>query len=503
MQAVPNITSQLTSQYATQLESLCSRVSPEPIENAELVLTNLNLAKELGLSEDFLNQDKLFALLFEQQDKRQLNSIAQKYGGHQFGQWNPQLGDGRGLLLGEVKTKRGDLVDLHLKGAGNTPYSRFADGRAVLRSTIREYIASEALHHLGIPSSRALCLIKSQEPVMREQLETAAMMIRTCPSHIRFGHFEYYHHSNQPDKLDALFEFCFQHHFKHLQENASPYRALLAEITTKTAVLIAKWQAFGFNHGVMNTDNMSIHGITFDYGPYAFLDDFIPNYICNKSDHSGRYAFDNQPSIGLWNLNALAHGFSSKLEIEELRQVLSTYEPTFLQAYQNIMHQRLGIFVRQSENSAQLIDRFIKILRDEFADYNLSFYHLSEEFCHIIEGKPDRFKAYFKQQSEIQQWCEDFAKLIQEDMRYAKTMEIEGLQNCSDIQQKLLTINPRYVLRNHHLQNAIEAAQNGDFSVCEGLLKVVTAPFTLNPKWDQFFHPPSELEKGIALSCSS
>ena len=485
--------------YASELSALCTKVQPFPVASPEVTTINHALRSELGLEGLLPNEDAILQALFSPEGTLQENSVAQKYGGHQFGHWNPQLGDGRGLLLGEISTPQGELIDLHLKGAGPTPYSRHADGRAVLRSTIREYLASEALHSLNIPTSRALALINSNEPVMRESLERGAMLIRTCPSHIRFGHFEYFYHANEHEKLDELFSFCFAHHFTQEAKSENPYLALLTSICVSTAKMIAKWQAYGFNHGVMNTDNMSIHGITFDFGPYAFLDDFVPNYICNSSDHGGRYAFNQQPSIGLWNLNALAHAFSNKLNVDEIKQALATFEPQFLSAYKTEMFARFGFteaVLTAPENTTDedslisLSNRFIQLLSEESADYHGSFRRLSESFNDIKKGNIDGFCDTFLQLNEMRDWCKQYTALI------------ESCQ-ANITQQDLLGRNPKFVLRNHHMQDAIEKAENGDFSTFNDLLKVVTRPFDEHADLHALSLAPEDSDKGIALSCSS
>lgn len=531
----------LQHNYAEQLSELCTSVKPFPVSAPKVIALNQQLATELGFDTSILGQhlssadfitpinadglahqlsnassahfaskqdtigQALLHSLFSENGELQKCSVAQKYGGHQFGHWNPHLGDGRGLLLGELTDKHNQLTDLHLKGAGPTPYSRHADGRAVLRSTIREYLASEALHHLNIPTSRGLAMIATQEPVIREIREQGAMMIRTSPSHIRFGHFEYFFHSNEMRKLEALFEFCFEHHYSHLVNSKNKYLALLTEICTRTAELVANWQACGFNHGVMNTDNMSIHGITFDFGPYAFLDDFIANYICNKSDHEGRYAFDQQPSIALWNLNALAHAFSQKLSMAELKQALSQFEPRFLSKYQNLMACKLGLAESAIDSSqlgeqnshnespyrVKLATQFTKILGDEFADYHQSFRMLSNEVNNIAQGK-FAFAEQFKQKHEMANWCQQYQQALN-----AQEHSLES------IQAKMLATNPKYVLRNHLMQSAILAAQNDDFSVMHDLLNVICTPFEEHPEFTHLSVPPTEIEKGVALSCSS
>jgi uncharacterized protein YdiU (UPF0061 family) len=493
---------QLFHHYATELSAISSQVKPFPVTRARVAMRNKSLANELGIDLAELETDALLMALFSDNGQLQENSVAQKYGGHQFGQWNPNLGDGRGLLLGEIKAPNGIFSDLHLKGAGPTPYSRHADGRAVLRSTIREYIAGEALHALGIPSSRSLCLLTSHEPVQREQRERGAMMIRTCPSHIRFGHFEYFHHSNQPQEVEALFNYSFKHHFPSCLESPTPHADMLQTVVKNTALMIAKWQAYGFNHGVMNTDNMSIHGITFDYGPYAFLDDFVPEYICNHSDHTGRYAFDQQPSVGLWNLNALAHAFASFLEIDEIKSILSTYEITLVNEYQTLMKQRLG-FYEHAINDTQLVSEvdiliaeWMAILKEEKADFHQSFRLLSERLLSLEKLDLKVISDNFVQAERIRQWCVNYHEIQQSLLALSN-------DTWAQVQQKMLAVNPKFVLRNHLAQEAIEAAENDDFSICEALITVLTSPFADHPEFSHFSKPPVNRQKGISLSCSS
>jgi uncharacterized protein YdiU (UPF0061 family) len=227
------------------------------------------------------------------------------YAGHQFGNWVPELGDGRGILFGQIKTKSG-LQDLHIKGAGKTPYSRFGDGRAVLRSSIREYLCGEAMHGLNIPSSRSLLIFTGEEPVFRETTEPGAMIVRTAKTHVRFGNFEFLCHNDKKELLPELINHVIEEYFPEYIDLENKNELFFESVVRKTAELIAHWQSVGFAHGVMNTDNMSILGETFDFGPFGFLENYQPDYICNHSDYQGRYAFNNQPNIGLWNCQALA-----------------------------------------------------------------------------------------------------------------------------------------------------------------------------------------------------
>lgn len=461
---------------------------PTPLYSPKLVTVNHELWQGLGLPEAWLDEDNLVRQLFSADTPLTKLSIAQKYGGHQFGQWNPMLGDGRGLLLAEVIGADGAKHDLHLKGAGPTPYSRHADGRAVLRSTIREYLASEAMHHLGIPTSRALCLFTTDEPVYREQQERAAMMIRTAPSHLRFGHFEYYHHSNEPEKLDKLFAYAFKHHFPQARQAENPHLAMLQEITSSTAKMIAKWQAYGFNHGVMNTDNMSIHGITFDYGPYAFLDDFEPHYICNRSDHQGRYRFSAQPSIGLWNLNALGQAFRRYADIPSITGVLESFEETLIAHYHELMLRRLG-FSEKTTEALACITEFTLLLQTTKHDYHLAF----RELCgHQSWAQMHEVRDLHLDIESFDKWFTNYQSAI-------------NAQNISfvDLQSRLTKENPAVVLRNHHAQNVIEAAEAGDFEPFNAYLAALSTPFSEPVSAPHFATAPDADVKGIALSCSS
>lgn len=478
----------LQHSYATELDELVSQVKPQPLKNARVVSINQSLASNLGLPQACLSQQKLLELLFANDSPLTRGAVAQKYGGHQFGHWNPDLGDGRGLLLGEIISPTGQRWDLHLKGAGQTPYSRFADGRAVLRSTIREYLASEALHHLGIPSSRALCLVASDEPVYREKAEPGAMLVRVCQSHLRFGHFEYFYHSGQGQKLDKLFDYCFKYHFQSCLLADNPHAAMLAKIVNDTATMIAKWQAYGFNHGVMNTDNMSVHGITFDFGPYAFLDDFKPDFICNHSDPQGRYSFDSQPGIGLWNLNALAHAFSPYLSRDEITQALQTYEPSLLREYGELMRLKCGLEAKQP-NNAMLINEWLDMLASEHLDYTLMF----RQLC---DFDPSAGNSTLMDQFIDRERFSRWAKMLEQTL---------AQQNQTSTQRKhsMLSVNPKIILRNYLAQQVIDAAEQGDFGLFEALVVALANPFAEIPEHAKFSAPPPDWGKHLEISCSS
>ncbi|MEC9260602.1 MAG: YdiU family protein [Pseudomonadota bacterium] len=469
---------QLHHRYATELAETVSAVKPQPLSEMSMPMYNRELAAQFKLPDS----DALMSAIFDEGGELAANAVAQKYGGHQFGQWNPFLGDGRGLLLGEVSNDQGNSYDLHLKGAGQTPYSRHADGRAVLRSTLREYIASEALHHLRIPTSRALCLITSEQSIVRELPEPGAMMIRMAPSHIRFGHFEFYYHNKQKDTLDKLMQYTLTHHFPECLKDANPHKALLTAITLRTARMVALWQAYGFVHGVMNTDNMSIHGITFDYGPYAFIEHFQSDAVFNHSDYEGRYAFDRQPGIALWNLNALAYAFSDHLSTDDIRACLTLFEPTFLSQYRHQMLSRIGL--EDNAENEPCLNTWLSLLSAEKRDYTQSFRQL-------ITADPQQesvpLRDHFVDRNAFDNWWQDYRQ-----RRLA----------ASTANEALYALNPLVIPRMHYLQSAIYAAEQGDFGPAHKLMEAIRQPFDDNEITREYSQPGAASSQG-SLSCSS
>lgn len=470
----------------------CHQVTPTPLINSHLVTVSEAMLAELGLAKDDVNQTNFTDIFAGKILPKGGYHHAQAYAGHQFGQYVPQLGDGRAISLGEVLDHKGCRQDIQLKGAGLTPFSRMGDGRAVLRSCIREYLASEAMHALGIPTTRALCIVGSEHDVYREQKEKGAIMTRVAPSYIRFGHFEYWFHQGKKDELNQLADYCLAAYFPECLSEHKPHLAMFQGIVHSTATLIAKWQAHGFAHGVMNTDNMSILGLTIDYGPFGFLDDYNPKFICNHSDHTGRYAFEQQPSIGLWNLNALAMTFSSWLTAEEITEALKAYEPVFIQEYIQLMQQKLGLTSWQ-ENDQALLGQYLGLMAKNGADYTLSFRLLNlVEIDDENNQACEALIALFDDKKAITNWLVKYRQRLSENDW--EDDERHAVQN---------QYNAKYILRNYLAQQAITTAEQGNYQEIEKLALVLSNPFNEQNTFEQYAKPAPSWGKSLEISCSS
>jgi len=467
---------QFDNRFARLGDTFSSRVLPEPLSNPRLVVCSEDALALLDLDRDQAADPLLVDLFAGHKVWSDAEPRAMVYSGHQFGAYNPQLGDGRGLLLGEVVNRAGEHWDLHLKGAGSTPYSRMGDGRAVLRSSIREFLASEALHALGIPSSRALCVTIGDNPVYREREERAAMLMRLAPSHIRFGHFEYFYYTRQHDALRQLLEFTLDTCYADCHNAENPALAMLSQVLQRTAEMIARWQAYGFCHGVMNTDNMSILGITFDFGPYAFLDAFDARHVCNHSDHEGRYAFHRQPVIAQWNLACLAQALTPFVGVDELKAELANFMPLFEQHYLALMRQRLG-WGCEREDDAEQVDALLQLMQAGGVDYNLTLRQLAEDHPLVRDQFIDR-DAFDAWQRTHQQRCDASVASRQ-------------------------AVNPLYVLRNYLAQNAIAAAEQGDFNEVRRLHQILRQPFSPQAGAEAYAAAPPDWGRHLEISCSS
>src|ERR1700744_4146429 len=327
-------------------------------ENLRLLHANPKAAARIGLDASVFNDPEFVPVFSGHKPLEGFSPLAMVYAGHQFGAWAGQLGDGRALLIAQGRNQTGELWDVQVKGSGLTPYSRFGDGRAVMRSTIREYLGSEAIAGLNIPTSRALCIISTGESVAREQMEPGAILTRLARGHIRFGHFEHFHHKGRHEQVRALVDHVIGEYFPDF---TGDHAGWFGEVVKRTAELMAGWQSVGFAHGVMNTDNMSILGLTLDYGPYGFLDAYDPDFICNHTDEGGRYSFSNQPGIGHWNLRALAVALSSLIDSDTLVAKLNTYESFFVARFRALMRAKLGL-VRNEDGDDDLIRSLLQLM---------------------------------------------------------------------------------------------------------------------------------------------
>lgn len=481
-----------------------SHQSPTPIDAPYLIAFNPEAAALLDLDRDEAGKPSFVDLFSGNALPRGAQPFSQVYSGHQFGVWAGQLGDGRAIALGQVCNAQNQLWEAQLKGAGETPYSRFADGRAVLRSTIREYLASAAMAGLGIATTRALCIVGSDAPVYRETVETSAILTRLAPSHVRFGNFEHFFYRQDYDRLGPLADHVIDGHFPHAREMpAGPqrYYAWVAEVIRRTAVLIADWQAVGFCHGVMNTDNMSILGLTLDYGPYGFLDHFDPGWICNHTDTAGRYAYDQQPQVGLWNLSRFVQAILPLLsdtpdEAVSLGQaLLGEYNPHFESAYLQRMAAKLGLSESDPETQTQdktLIDDLLKIMARDEADFTRSFRVLGQ-----VSGQgPDWDSVFldeFKDRDAAQAW------LGQWRLRLSQQPQSDDTNR----RQRMDTVNPKYILRNYLAQAAIEQAQAGNYDEIERLHSLLSRPFDEQPEHADYARLPPASAALISVSCSS
>ena len=474
-------------QFREQGDLHFSPVLPARLDDPVMVSSNKLLAEELGIDPAELATSEMLEMMSGNFMTANIKPIALVYSGHQFGVWAGQLGDGRAMTLGELPAGDSSAIwDIQLKGAGPTPYSRFADGRAVLRSSIREYLCSEAMHGLGIATTRALCLVDSKSQVYREEIESDATVCRVAQSHIRFGSFEHFHYRNQPESVKALADYVIQRNFPEWAEADNKYYLMFKNCVMKTAKMIAQWQSVGFNHGVMNTDNMSIIGDTIDYGPFGFLDTYDPDHICNHSDTNGRYSFKNQPSVGLWNLNALATSLTSLIDNEDLISALKQYEPEFLDQFRHIMAGKIGLEEYRHDDE-QLINQLLELLQINNVDYSIFFRALS-----AFSDDNQSIRDQFVDREGFDAWAEKYSTRLAQ-------------QNLTDQQrqQSMNALNPKYVLRNYIAQAAIDAAKQGDYSEVHLMLNVLQSPFEEHPQAEKYAGLPPNWADQLSVSCSS
>ena len=499
------VTLQFDNTYTRLPQGFYSRVKPQPLRNTHLISFNENAAQIIGLDGELQHDATLLNALAGKTLLPGMDPIASVYAGHQFGTLVPQLGDGRAILLGEARNALGETWDLQLKGAGITPYSRDGDGRAVLRSTIREYLCSEAMHGLGIPTTRGLCIFGSDEEVYREEIETGALLLRMAPSHVRFGSFEFFYYRGQFEALKYLADHVIQHDFPQLDEQPDKYLALLQTIIARTAELIAQWQAVGFSHGVMNTDNMSILGLTIDYGPYGFMDTFDPGYICNHSDYYGRYAFERQPAIAKFNLSCLAQALlplvseTPEEAAEQALAALNEFDKLFDRHYRVLSQAKLGL-KENRPGDRELFTELLALLARNKVDYTRFFRalnrfgsHESGQISKLREESHEELRDMFLDRPAFDAWGTRYAHRLQQER-----------STDAERKNRMDSVNPKYILRNHMAETAIrKATEEKDYSEIDRLLNLLHSPFDEHRKMEHYAAEPPDWARTIEVSCSS
>ncbi len=468
-----------SNRLSKALPFLFQRVEPTALKNPSIVHINIELLDIMGLEKSLPENPTFLRFLNGDLDFEGLVFGASFYSGHQFGHYVPRLGDGRALMMAEIKSETNDYYELQLKGAGLTPFSRMGDGKAVVRSSIREYLASAHLKALGIPTTEALAVIKGEDDVYRETVEKSAIVLRVAESFLRFGHFEYYAHTNQHEELKKLADFTIESYFSDYKDHPNKYVLFLQDVVKKTARLFARWQAVGFCHGVLNTDNMSILGLTLDYGPYGFIDDFDQDFICNHSDHEGRYSLGNQPSIGLWNLQMLSAALSGLIAKDDIERTLQTYPQLFLIEYRRLLLEKCGLYKMQ-ETDEDFLRSLLNMLVFTKMDYTVFFRAL----CRYKKGGE---LISLPESESLTSWLRS----------YDQRLEIETASD-SEREQRMLAVNPKFILRNYLAQIVID-----DQSQMEKMFNVLTNPFDEHDDVNDWAGPAPIKYRNLSVSCSS
>ncbi|UTJ07250.1 protein adenylyltransferase SelO [Arcobacter roscoffensis] len=468
-------------------ENLYQKLDATPVLNPKLVSFNKKACdlidldcKECETQEflDFMNGKKLL---------KNSTPYSMVYAGHQFGYFVPQLGDGRAINLGSVNSWH-----LQTKGSGLTKYSRQGDGRAVLRSSIREYIMSEAMHSLGIPTTRALAIIDSESFAHREwESESCSIVMRLSPSWIRIGTFEFFARTDDAKaNLTQLADYVISQSYPHLENEQNKYQKMFYELVDRSSELVAYWQAYGFMHGVLNTDNFSMAGLTIDYGPYAFMDYFDKNCICNHTDNEGRYSYNNQPYVARWNLMVLANAMGSIIDEEKAIEYLHTFLPQHENVYLNLMNKRLGLDgSKSSDNNASLVKELLGSLESSQMDYNVFFYRLTN-LSSFDELNSITDIAVFRE--PLINWFDSYKEVCEK--------EESSFESRNAIMKK---VNPKYTIKNYMLQEAIEKAHEEDYTLVNDLLKIAQNPFDEHEGFERYSNPTPLEHANLKLSCSS
>lgn len=495
----------LAQPYAELGPNFSAAVSPAPLPDPVCIAVSADAAALVGLEPPRAEaENDAWAHAFGgHAGPLTAQSRATVYAGHQFGNWAGRLGDGRALLLGEWPATTEYPPDfpsqweVQFKGSGPTPFSRMGDGWAVLRSSIREFLCSEAMDGLGIPTTRALCLVGSTRPVRRERIESAAMVTRLSPTFVRFGHFEHFSYSGQTAELRTLADWVIARHAPHCADDPQPALALLRWVVERTAQLIAKWQAVGFIHGVMNTDNMSILGWTIDYGPFAFLDAFDPLHTPNTTDQTGRYAYGRQPAVARWNLLALGQALLPLIsDADAALAAVHTFDDHFRTALHEALAAKLGLFTQRPDDVGLLQD-LMTCMAQNRSDWTLTFRALSDVARTLPDAMPADLKASFAAApAPAETWL----------ARYVSRLRVDGPTSAADRAAAMDAVNPAIVLRHHLGQQVIAQAEAGDFSGVRELLDALRSPYTAQPdnaRWSALAAAPPQDAPAPMLSCSS
>jgi serine/tyrosine/threonine adenylyltransferase len=484
----------LQHSYAGLPSRFFARVAPARVPDAKLVVLNVRLARELGLDPDRLEPEAA-AMLSGNRLPEDAQPIAMAYAGHQFGGFVPSLGDGRAILLGELLGRDGILRDIQLKGAGLTPFSRNGDGRAVLGPMLREYLISEAMHALGVPTTRSLAVVTTGEQVYRESPLPGAVLTRVAASHVRVGTFQYFAARRDDDAVRALLEYVIARHYPDALDAEVPALSVLKSVAQRQAALIADWMRVGFIHGVMNTDNMSIAGETIDYGPCAFMDAYDPNTVYSSIDHQGRYAFRNQPIIAQWNLARLAETLLPLIDAQPQKAVelataaIEPFIPEFEARFLAGMRRKVGLS-GPTERDTDLIKRLLTAMEQSHADFTLTFHGLT-----LTAENPDeepRMRELFAQSADIGSWLSDWRSAMARDPG-PLAARLAGMRAA----------NPAFIPRNHRVQAALEAAEAGDYQPFRILLEVLQHPFDAQPQRSEYSQPPAPSERVLQTFCGT
>ena len=485
---------QFEHSYSALAPRIYARVGPTPVANPQLVVFNRCLAKELGLDPDVIEREAA-AMLSGNQLPDDSNPIAMAYAGHQFGNFVPQLGDGRAILLGELKGRDGALRDLQLKGAGLTPFSRNGDGRAALGPTLREYLISEALHALGIPTTRSLAVVTTGEQVFREGVLPGAVLTRVAASHVRVGTFQYFAARSDQDAVRQLLDYVIARHYPEARDADVPALAVLKAVAQRQVALIADWMLVGFIHGVMNTDNMAISGETIDYGPCAFMDNYDPKTVFSSIDHNGRYAYANQAAIAQWNLARFAETLVSLIgpDIEKAVSLATeVVEPFITQFDSRIlagMRRKIGLSSAM-DGDAELIRLLLTTMQHSHADFTLTFRSLA--LMAENPGEQPRVRELFSATSDIDGWLRDWQERLTCDP-----------QTVAERVARMRAANPAFIPRNHRVEAALNAAEAGDYSPFRKLLGILQRPYDDQPDMGEYGQPPQPSERVLQTFCGT